>query len=678
VLISEPGSPYQAPFVPYVWAVLKSYCERHSPISEDIEWLPPIADRACETAPLSSHTDVPIDVLGLSCYTWNWELQCRIAEQAKASNPRCLVVAGGPEPDYKDRDFFRKYPYIDAIVVKDGEIPFARILAKVVNDDSDLSDIGGLYLPAPAGRAPANTGPAEVPMVFDYSPYLDQREYFESVYLVDGRSRFNATLETNRGCPYACSFCDWGSATMSKVRRFDMDRIAAEIEWLARLKVSLLFLADANFGILSRDTDIAEMVASTYRRSGHPRFFTYCSAKNNPDRSVAITRTLHLAGITPRHELSIQHTREDVLAATDRANISPHKQVEVVRRLMEDGVPIAVQLIRGIPGDTYDKSKACLTDLMEWGIHGNYEIYPYQLLPNAPAAEPAFLAKWQVGTVTRRMCSMAGGQWEPADLRAVPTGKIIVESSTFSQDEWVRMNTFGAFVQALHNTSLTRLIAIYLRFTHDVQYRDFYEAVVEDFCVNAAPVARWHRTVVDHYRDYLVNDEAVAFIKTDEIPGYHDWLEPQRWLYVTCCVHFEEFFDALKTFLLARYPAAANLASAIDYQRQLIIVPSYDRKLGKTFRTELDWVEYFSTTSRLTTVVPLGEPSAAPGGVVEVTDQTCSIDETRTYALDWHSAPETAHWPMWIARTVTGQASMCGRRTTFRQLQLTYASAAVG
>ena len=38
-------------------------------------------------------------------------------------------------------------------------------------------------------------------------------------------------METNRGCPYGCTFCDWGSATLSRVRKFDLDRVFAELEW---------------------------------------------------------------------------------------------------------------------------------------------------------------------------------------------------------------------------------------------------------------------------------------------------------------------------------------------------------------------------------------------------------------------------------------------------------------
>ena len=76
-----------------------------------------------------------IDVLGLSCYTWNWRLQCAIAAEVKRSDPDCFVVVGGPEPDYKDPAFFRLNPAIDAIAVKDGEITFSAILDKLVVGD---------------------------------------------------------------------------------------------------------------------------------------------------------------------------------------------------------------------------------------------------------------------------------------------------------------------------------------------------------------------------------------------------------------------------------------------------------------------------------------------------------------------------------------------------------------
>src|SRR4029453_162177 len=116
-------------------------------------------------------------------------------------------------------------------------VTFTKILEKVVKGDRTFDDVAGLYMPEGryGGLASAShfghvyTGPAEVPTTFEYSPYVEQRAYYDTLRTQYGAGFFCATQETNRGCPYSCSFCDWGSSTMSKLRRFGMERVAPEI-----------------------------------------------------------------------------------------------------------------------------------------------------------------------------------------------------------------------------------------------------------------------------------------------------------------------------------------------------------------------------------------------------------------------------------------------------------------
>ena len=35
------------------------------------------------------------DILLCSCYTWNWEVTKKLAENVKRNNPNCLIVFGG-------------------------------------------------------------------------------------------------------------------------------------------------------------------------------------------------------------------------------------------------------------------------------------------------------------------------------------------------------------------------------------------------------------------------------------------------------------------------------------------------------------------------------------------------------------------------------------------------------
>ena len=280
ILISEPNAAGWVGIVlPYMWAILKSYWEHHGSDRDVFTWLGPIYLRESVERDLEETFSVAPDVLGLSCYTWNWDLQCKVARLAKERNPDCLIVAGGPDPDYKDPHFFHKHPYIDIVVTKDGEIPFTKILETYLKGSRDFRQIPGLYLPSAnpvlrmlgdSASAHIYTGPTEVPTVFDFSPYLEQSQFYERIVASAGNTRITATWETNRGCPYKCSFCDWGSATMSKVRKFDIGRVEAEVDWLGRIGATFVFLADANFGILPRDVDIADRLAEVRAKYNYP------------------------------------------------------------------------------------------------------------------------------------------------------------------------------------------------------------------------------------------------------------------------------------------------------------------------------------------------------------------------------------------------------------------------
>ena len=64
------------------------------------------------------------------------------------------------------------------------------------------------------------------------SPYLTG--VFDELIKENPKERWLASWETNRGCPFSCAFCDWGSATASKVSRMHLDRIYKELDWFSK------------------------------------------------------------------------------------------------------------------------------------------------------------------------------------------------------------------------------------------------------------------------------------------------------------------------------------------------------------------------------------------------------------------------------------------------------------
>ncbi|HMR96499.1 MAG TPA: radical SAM protein [Microthrixaceae bacterium] len=672
ILICEPQGPTDEhqfdnarPYLPYMWATLKTYRER---VCGGVQhtWLDPIwkhGDPIDLLEPLSGRT---IDVLGLSCYTWNWRLQCAIAAEVKRLNPGCFVVVGGPEPDYKDPEFFHLNPAIDAIAVKDGEITFSAILDKLEVGERDMGDVPGLYVPDAEGR-PASTGETIQPATFLFSPYVEQSAYYDSILAGLEPGSYDVILETNRGCPYGCSFCDWGSNTMSKIRKFEIDRVHADIDWISRHSVNIVMLADANFGILPRDVEIADALNQARSdAAGFPRHIFWSAAKNHPERVVSIAQRFAGSGISTVHALSIQHTRSEVLAATARSNISAERQVEVCRSMMEFGVPVEVQLILGIPGDTPDLWQSCLADLMEWGIHEDYLIQSYRLLPNAPAASAEFVDTWKVDTVERTMFDyLVRDESARINLLEKPD-RIVVGCTSFGRADWIRMALWGAVVKGLHNTGFVQHIAVYLRLTHNVPYVDFYRQLIDGLMTTDPLLARLRAEINEHYERFLADPDMSDHMRLDSIGTFGYLLHPSRWLYVRVCQEVDDVFSRIGDWVESTFLLDSVARGLVEYQRQIIVLPSYDRERGHEFSVDVDWPSYFAAARGREGFDSLGEPAPTPGAVVRAADRRSSERVVRTDGpgegyygkpFDWDSLAGEERWIRWIEQTVMDRAS---------------------
>src|SRR5438067_2254832 len=55
-----------------------------------------------------------------------------------------------------------------------------------------------------------------------------------------------AVFETNRGCPFACTFCDWGQAIESRVNELPIERVLADLRWGAARGLPYFYFIDAN------------------------------------------------------------------------------------------------------------------------------------------------------------------------------------------------------------------------------------------------------------------------------------------------------------------------------------------------------------------------------------------------------------------------------------------------
>jgi radical SAM superfamily enzyme YgiQ (UPF0313 family) len=186
------------------------------------------------------------DVLGVSLYPWNAAYSLAVAAAARRAHPDLRIVAGGPSvprrPDAARR-FLDEHPAVDALVFSECELTFRALLGAWRRGES-LDGIGGIAFRRDGAHA--FTAPARL-LDLDAlpSPYLDGT--FDEL-LDRHRAHFwIAACETNRGCPFSCTFCDW-SLTRNVVE-LPLARVEAELTWIATHGFGHLLITDANFGI---------------------------------------------------------------------------------------------------------------------------------------------------------------------------------------------------------------------------------------------------------------------------------------------------------------------------------------------------------------------------------------------------------------------------------------------
>ena len=225
---------------PYSIASLVSYIKSKSELAEKFNFEKSFVFRNKVENYIQECKDS--DILVCSCYVWNWEITTHLAREVKKINPECTIIFGGPQIPDLSTDFFKENPFVDIIVHGEGEYVFEEILRAYLKD-KDYSQIKGVetkdFRTAPQERI---SNLDELP-----SPYLTNTVW-ELVDKIEG-IKWISSWETNRGCPYQCTFCDWGSATKSRVRKWEESKLFQEIEWFGDNKIPYIDCCDANFGI---------------------------------------------------------------------------------------------------------------------------------------------------------------------------------------------------------------------------------------------------------------------------------------------------------------------------------------------------------------------------------------------------------------------------------------------
>lgn len=326
------------------------------------------------------------DVLACSVVGWNYRTFGSLAETAKQLNPDCWVIFGGTHVANQGERTMRMFPEVDVVVNGEGELVFPDLLHAFLDGRPRhaLGDICGITYQGP-DREVTTTDPRDRIEDLDVvpSPVLSGAMPLTGE---DGNFLYDvALMETNRGCPYKCSFCYWGGAIGQRVRAFSRERLRQELEVYAKLKVHTICLCDANFGMLPGDREFVEDLIDIRDRYGYPRALESSWAKNKSKVFYDIVKKMKDVGLRSSFTLALQSLSEDVLDAMNRKNMKVNEWEELAFWLQREGLDCYAELIWGAPGETIESFTEGYDRLSQYV--SRIAVYPILLLPNTDYSE---------------------------------------------------------------------------------------------------------------------------------------------------------------------------------------------------------------------------------------------------------------------------------------------------
>lgn len=302
-------------------------------------------------------------LVGASLFLWSIGPFEELAARIRAWDPEVRIVVGGP---HARASVFAMPRYhglrsvVDAAVTGEGEA-IIQTLARNHLDD-DWLQTPGLLVPHALGWR--STGElARVDLDAHPSPYE-----------LDLAPRgFTGYLETFRGCPIHCSFCQWGEQAADRV--FSVEALTRHLEGLARAEVPNVFNLDAAFNLSPRGfRNLREAEAATgvlAKTTVHGHLYP------------TLLREDHLAFLDSfgRAQVAIGVQSFDPVLLKKLGRPFDVARFERVLGDLRGHFPIELELMLGLPGDSPEGFRRTFHRAME--IADTVKVFWTLILPDA-------------------------------------------------------------------------------------------------------------------------------------------------------------------------------------------------------------------------------------------------------------------------------------------------------
>ena len=422
------------------------------------------------------------DIVAASVYVWNEQNTLDICKRVRAMNPNALIVLGGPQvPNaYKQfrrirttnlsqqertaarilftEDYHRAHPYIDFCVHGEGERAFTLLVERFILGSKDAC----FGLPSVSGID------REGKFVFSFvmprmnsdelkhvpSPLLDG--FFDSILAAHPDQRWNLMYETDRGCPYQCTYCDWGGATEDKLTKFELDRVEREIEWIGSRSIEYVFLANANFGIIERDVEIAEFFVRSKAKYGFPKALSTQNAKNPKPHTIRALKVLEAGGLNKATVMSQQSLSLETLKHVRRDNMRLDEYYKIQADLGSQGIFTMTDLIFPMPGETKQSFFLGIDTLVDNGQLNRIQFNNLSILINTEMGNPEYQKKFDMRLTQVPIINPHGGRILHANSVS-ERQTLVTGTASMPEEDWLEVRSVSWLVNFLFFNKLAQL-----------------------------------------------------------------------------------------------------------------------------------------------------------------------------------------------------------------------------
>jgi radical SAM superfamily enzyme YgiQ (UPF0313 family) len=319
-------------------------------------------------------------VVGITAVSATIDSALFVGNLVKNLFPEAFLVLGGPHASYEWRALLERCPFLDAIVVGEGELSFPRLVERVAEaHEPDFRDIQGIAWRDRRG----------IVMCSGWSHGLED---LDSMSFPDDRvDLINASdydigyarIISARGCPFKCSFCSTAEFTGRRMRERSIAGIVEEVRFYWNKYAIKGFSFDDDIFTVNRKraVHLCEALAAAEFAG---RLTWGCNTRMDCIDNELID-VMHRAGC--RYILfGIESGDPDVQARFGKGKRSLVGFREKVVRMIDRGIEPQLNFILGLPGES-PESIHLIADLLEGLPQVNCTFNFLNIFPGTPLAQ---------------------------------------------------------------------------------------------------------------------------------------------------------------------------------------------------------------------------------------------------------------------------------------------------